>query len=101
MQNNDPIFQQLDPDYPASALVDCLGGDPNFVWAHIHMQTKQTQRYELMDIFNFLSPKLGLKQVKNDMLFYWLSPFTKKSQIMTLMRVRDIRQHLQALFCLQ
>ena len=78
MQNNDPIFQQLDPDYPASVLVDCLGGDPNFVWAYIHKQTRKTQRYELMDIFNFLSPKLGLKQVKNDMLFYWLSPFTKK-----------------------
>ena len=54
MQNNDPIFQQLDPDYPASVLVDCLGGDPNFVWAHIHMQTKQTQRYELMDIIGVM-----------------------------------------------
>ena len=60
MQNNDPIFQQLDPDYPGSVLVDCLGGDPNFVWTHIHKQTKKTQRYELMDIIGVQSPKLGV-----------------------------------------
>ena len=54
MQNNDPIFQQLDPDYPTSVLVDCLGGDPNFVWAYIHKQTRKTQRYELMDIIGVM-----------------------------------------------